>query len=59
VKYAPIIVLIVLALGVAAVTIYRPHGRPRVHSIGPGCASCIGFISVAPMLADKIAPEET
>ena len=34
-KHAPIIVLIILALGVAAVTIYRPHGRPRVHSIGP------------------------
>ena len=58
-KYAPIIVLIILALGVAAVTIYRPHGRPRVHSIGPGCVSCIGFLTEGPMPADKIAPEET
>ena len=63
-KYAPIIVLIVLALGVAAVTIYRPHGRPRVHSIGvhsigPGYESCIGFLTVGPMPADKVALEET
>jgi hypothetical protein len=34
VKYAPIIVLVILALGITAVTIYRPHGSLRVNSIG-------------------------
>jgi hypothetical protein len=59
VRYAPIIVLIILALGVAAVTVYRPHGRPRVHSIGTGCVPCIGLLTVGPMPADMIAHEET
>lgn len=58
-KHAPIIVLIILALGIAAVTVYRPHGRPRVHSIATGCVSCIGFLTVGPMAADEIAPEDT
>jgi hypothetical protein len=58
-KHAPIIVLIILALGIAAVTIYRPHGRPRMHSIGAGCVSCTGLLIVAPMPADKAKPEET
>jgi hypothetical protein len=53
VKHAPIIVLIILALGVAAVTIYRPHGNPRVHSIGTGCASCVGLLFVGSMHADN------
>jgi hypothetical protein len=34
VKYAPIIVLVILALGITAVTIYRPRGSSRVNSIG-------------------------
>jgi hypothetical protein len=59
VKHAPIIVLIILALGVAAVAIYRRHGRPRVHGVSPGCASCIGFLTVGPMPADKATLEET
>jgi hypothetical protein len=42
VKYAPIIVLVILALGITAVTIYRPHGNSRVNSIGTSSefASC-------------------
>jgi hypothetical protein len=35
VKYAPIIVLVILTLGIIAVTIYRPHGSPRVNLVGP------------------------
>jgi len=31
VKYAPIIVLVILALGITAVTIYRPRGSSRVN----------------------------
>jgi hypothetical protein len=35
VKYAPIIVLVILTLGIIAVTTYRPHGSPRVNLLGP------------------------
>ena len=30
-NYAPIIVLVILALGITAVTLYRPHGAIRVN----------------------------
>jgi hypothetical protein len=32
-KYAPIIVLVILALGITAVTLYRPHRNVRVNAI--------------------------
>ena len=41
VKYAPIIVLAILALGIVAVTIYRPHGAVRGNTIGANAASAI------------------
>lgn len=41
-RYAPIIVLIILALGIVAVTIYRPHGSPRVNGIGTSSAFASG-----------------
>jgi hypothetical protein len=59
VKHAPIIILIILALGVAAVTTYRPHDRPRVHNSGTGCASCGGFLIVGLMPTGTATPEET
>jgi hypothetical protein len=32
-KYTPIIVLVILALGITAVALYRPHGTVRVNAI--------------------------
>jgi hypothetical protein len=33
-KYTPIIVLVILALGITAVTLYRPHRAVRLNAIG-------------------------
>jgi hypothetical protein len=33
-RHAPIIVLVILALGLAAVTLYRPHDAVRANAIG-------------------------
>jgi hypothetical protein len=57
VKYAPIIVLVILTLGIIAVTIYRPHGSPRVNSIGTSSAS--GCFLSARCLLTTAALEET
>jgi hypothetical protein len=34
-RYVPIIVPIILALGIAAVVLYRPNGAVRINSLQP------------------------
>jgi hypothetical protein len=58
VKYAPIIVLVILALGIIAVTIYRPHGSSRVNSIGTSSEFASSCSSPTRCLLTTVALEE-
>jgi hypothetical protein len=49
-NYAPIIVLVILALGITAVTLYRPHGAIRVNVIDPRAGVLSALASELPVL---------
>jgi hypothetical protein len=59
-QYAPIIVLALIALGLTAVKLYRPHGAVRINVIGDptfsplaltGVPACRSTVMTAPELA--------
>jgi hypothetical protein len=57
-QYAPIIVLALIALGLVAVKIYRPHGAVRTNAIGDRTVSALALPRVPARRATVMSAPE-